>query len=50
MKTTRNWERAALPSKIVTLDATAEQQAIANARVSRRVEELERFMERYNIN
>ena len=47
----RNLERAALLSRIVTLEVTAEQQAIANARVSRRVElERQRLLKRYNIN
>ena len=46
----RNLERAALLSRTVALEVTAEHQAIANARVSCRVEELERLLERYNVN
>ena len=39
------------PRKLTTVEVTAEQQAVANARVSHRVElERQRLLERYNIN
>ena len=49
-ETIPNWDRAAPFCRIVTVEAIVEHQAIANARVSRPVEELERFLQRYNIN